>query len=140
MTKKPNPRSFRWTPETEALAELMAAIGASYLQIARHLNCRVSTVRRQLGNVSDLPAYSLQHVLALYDAYDTARNITELISADGGSAEQARLRASLRASRSRLAGTEQSEFEDRDEQLSDEQVCADLERLVGRPIGIKLSD
>ena len=123
-----------------ALAHLLAAIGTPYAEIARRLECRVGTLRRHLGNASDLPAYSLDEILGLYDAYDTARNVAEVILSEGGSTEQARLRASLRAARSRAVSSEQAGFEDRDEPLSEEQICADLERLVGRPIRLKQRD
>lgn len=72
----------------------------------------------------------------LFERYDVERNIEEALCARGGSTEQARLRASLRGRLMGATSIQADEAGASEETLSDEELCAEVDHLVGRPIQI----
>jgi len=128
---------FQWTEQTLRYAELLAALGYRQSEIALRLNCHRSTINKHFGPVQGVSELSLPDLARLFERYDTERNIDEVLSAIGGSTEQARLRASLRARLAATTSIQSNEAEASEETLSDAQLCAEVERLVGRPIQIE---
>ena len=125
--------TFQWTPQIHRQAELLAALGRRDQDIAAVLGCHVRTVWRHLGPIAKRRALSLSELARLFERYDAERNIGEAVTAPSGSTEQARLRTSIRA---RLSAA-MSDAAETEEGLSDAQLCADVERLVGRKVQIR---
>ncbi|MEO1660956.1 MAG: hypothetical protein AAFR51_08210 [Pseudomonadota bacterium] len=125
--------TFQWTPQIHRRAELLAALGHRDKHIAVVLGCHVRTVQRHLGQVSTRRGLSLHQLARLFERYDAERNIEEAVTAPSGSTEQARLRTSIRARLSTVMAERQST----EKGLNDAQLCADLERLVGRKIQVR---
>ncbi len=126
-------RTFQWTPQIHRRAELLAALGHRDKLIAVLLGCHFRTVRRHLGCVSTRSELSLSELARLFERYDAERNIEEAVTAPSGSTEQARLRTSIRARLSAVL----ADGDSTEGGLSDAQLCADLERLVGRKVQMR---
>ncbi|MEM9054174.1 MAG: hypothetical protein AAGB16_02510 [Pseudomonadota bacterium] len=136
MDKKEIHARFQWTPQIDRQARLLSALGTSHAQIALILVCDRATVRKYLGKQGELAPLSLAEMSDLFERYDTERNIAEAVGARSGSAEQARLRSSFRARMNAQKTKPEEPTKPSVEELSDEQLCADLERLVGREFTI----
>lgn len=117
------------------MALLLCALGHSDVEIARALGCDRSTVVRYLGSKRGRALLSPQDVRTLFEQYDAWRNMEEVLIAASGSAQQARLRTSLRARRSG-GQTAPADLQGGDdpfnEDMSDEQLRRELGALVER--------
>ena len=133
--KTPTPR-IAWTAQVNRHAHILAGLGLPHVEIAAVLGCVPQTVRKHLGRQETFNPPTFAELLDLFERYDAERNLAEALTARSGSVEQARLRASLRAHRATMQPPRTSRIDPNDEDLSDDQVCAELERLVGRPFRI----
>ena len=120
---------FVWTEQCRRIALLLHAMGYSDPQIAQRLGCDKRTVARRLGPKRDRPELSLAERQALFEQFETQRDVEALLTAYSGSAEQARLRTSVRLRKAKAGWPHRAEEEDRDERIRRE-----VEALVGHPI------
>lgn len=125
-----------WTAQVDRHARILAGLGLPQSEIAAVLACTPQTVRKYLGSQTTFRSPSFEEIFDLFERYDAERNLAEAMTARSGSVEQARLRASLRAHRATMQTARNSQIDPNDEDLTDDQVCAELERLVGRPFRI----
>ena len=137
MSEMARATRFRWTEQSRRYAQLLAALGHRQCEIAKRLNCHRSTVSRHFRMTAAQPSPSLSELVRLFERYDVERNIEEAIASAGGSTEQARLRASLRRHLPESKSVHTNEAQASEEALSDAQLCAEVDRLVGRPIQIE---
>jgi len=79
------------------LACLLWMLGLSQNSIAEHIGCGPDMVLSLLPKRLSAQSVSVCDLLQLFERFDLERNILEIIGAESGSAQQARLRASLRA-------------------------------------------
>ncbi|MEL6861849.1 MAG: helix-turn-helix domain-containing protein [Pseudomonadota bacterium] len=128
---------IHWTPLVDAHARLLAALELSYREIARRLGCDHSTIKRRIGPPVETRNKSESEILALFESYDTLRCITQAIESPVASVDLARLRTGLRSRRSMRAPDKNTRSEPAERELSDEEICAELERLVGRPFKVE---
>ena len=137
MNTKSGKARFVWTAQTDRQAALLTALGRSHTEIADRLGCDQSTVRKHLHTDTQIPTFSFEELLEQCERFDAERNIAELMDAPSGSVEQSRLRRTFRA-RLLESKTDPSTVDPLgDEEMSDDQLCAEVERLVGRPIRIR---
>ncbi len=131
-------KPFHWTPQTDRHARILYALGHKTPAVAEALGCNRTTLTDRLGNPSELDPIELEDVLSLLERYDAERNILEVLNAKSGSVEQSRLRSSLRTIRSAMSKDETvTDPVKTVGEMSDDELCADLERLVGCKITIK---
>ena len=110
-------------------------MGYSDPQIAQRLGCDKRTVARRLGPKRDRPALSLAERQALFEQFETQRDVEALLTAYSGSAEQARLRTSFRLRKSKAGPGGRAGRPDRDEEEDrDDRIRREVEALVGHPI------
>lgn len=121
------------------MALLLYALGYSDVEIAQALACNRSTVVRYLGPKRTRVPIGPEAVSALFEQYDAWRNMEEVLIAASGSAQQARLRTSLRARGpgGQIASIERpsdapGSDDPFDEDMSDEQLRRALGALVER--------
>lgn len=117
------------------MALLLYALGHSDVEIAQALGCNRSTVVTYLGPRRTRAPLSPEEVRVLFEQYDAWRNMEEVLIAASGSAQQARLRTSLRARTLRGQTTPSDPPGDDDpfnEDISDEQLRRELGALVER--------
>ena len=126
-----------WTPLVEAQVRLLAALDFSYAEIARRLGCDYRTITRRIGPSCEARTKSESEILDLFDTYDTLRSIAQAIESPVASVDLARLRTGLRTRRSRRLPDKSTDTPSAEKELSDEEVCAELERLVGRPFKVE---
>lgn len=137
MTQKQRKRRIWWTAQSQRKAELLSALGFTYREIARRLNCDPSTVRRRLRNIADPGERLIPEILEQYERFDLQRNIEEVVLAPSGSPQQARLRGHLRQRLHLPVRAADDDENAKNEDLDDDELCAELERLVGRPVILK---
>ena len=122
------------------MALLLFALGHSDVEIAQALGCNRSTVVTYLGPRRTRAPIAPEEVRALFEQYDAWRNMEEVLIAASGSAQQARLRTSLRARTLRGQTTPSDAPSDAlggdddpfNEDISDEQLRRELGALVER--------
>ncbi len=137
MSEPPPKKPIRWTPLIDAQVRLLAALEVPYTEIARRIGCDLRTITRRIGTYSDARNKSEAEILDLFNAYDILRSITQAIESPVASADLARLRVGLRTRRHERARGKSADTEPAEKELSDEEVCAELERLVGRPFKVE---
>ena len=123
---------FVWTEQCRRIALLLHAMGYSDPQIAERLGCRKETIAKRIGARRDRPALSLAEQQALFEQFETQRDMEALLTAYSGSSEQARLRTSFRLRKSKAGQAGRPAREE--EGLSDEQIRREVDALVGHPI------
>lgn len=138
MAEKRDSKPFHWTAQTERHARILYALGYKTPAVAEALGCNRTTLTDHLGNASELDTIKLEDVLGLLERYDAERNILEVLNAKSGSVEQSRLRSSLRAIRPSISkdGPVTDPVKTVGE-MSDDELCAEVERLVGHKVTIK---
>ncbi len=125
-----------WTPQIQRHARILEGLGLSHAEIAATLKCHSQTVRKYLGPQETSTPLKFNDLLDLFERFDAERNLAEALTARSGSVEQARLRASLRAHKAAIGDTSEPESKLENEGTSDDAICANLERLVGRKFTI----
>ena len=137
MSDAPPKTYIRWTPLIDAHVRLLAALEVSYVEIAKRLGCDRRTISNRIGPAEQALSKTEAEILDLFETYDTLRSITQAIESPVASVELTRLRAGLRARRHIRRVDNTPEATSGEKELSDEEVCAELERLVGRPFKVE---
>ena len=136
MDNIPSTPRFKWTEQIDRHARILAGIGIPQSEIAARLNCNRATVRNHLGKYREFNPLCFEELLDLFERFDAERNLAEALTARSGSVEQARVRSSLRARRSVATSPPDNPIYQTHGDPSDDEICANLERLVGRPFTI----
>ncbi|MEC7290190.1 MAG: helix-turn-helix domain-containing protein [Pseudomonadota bacterium] len=130
-TPKPKVR-FVWTEQCQRIARLLHAMGYSDPQIAQRLGCNRSTIAKHIGRKRDRAELSRAELQALFEQFETQRDMEALLTAYSGSTEQARLRTSFRLRRSRPGPAGRSDGDEQEDR--DERIRREVEALVRHPI------
>lgn len=135
MAKRKPALKFMWTDQSRRMALLLDAMGYSDRMIAECLNCEKSTIAKRIGRKCDRRTLSAAELQDLFEAFEAQRNMEEVLKAESGTTQQARLRTSLRLRKSKGRGSDA--LGPVEERLSDEQIHREVEALVGHPIQLR---